>query len=244
MTTTALTGLAAIDVADIKPSPNNPREHLDGIDELAASIRETGLIQPVVVQHIPGHADYTIVAGHRRHAAIRALGWAKVPCIIRKDMLPDEELIAMLVENGQRANLDPIEEARAVKRLKDGGLPNKEIARKLGRTNWWVQNRLMLLRLPLAEQEQLRQGNYSISDAMAALTAQRQAKRKREGVPTMGRPKGATTKPWFSDAHPLAKAVRTLCDHRGRVKVGGVGCGPCWEQTIRTAGETTQAVAS
>lgn len=142
MATTALTGLAAISLAEVHPSPNNPRKNLTGIGELAGSIRENGLIQPLVVQKIPGQDGYQIVAGHRRYAAITRLGWATVPCIIRRDMLPDEELLAMLVENGQRAGLDPIEEARALSRLKHSmGINESEVARRIGRPLSFVTTR-------------------------------------------------------------------------------------------------------
>lgn len=120
---TALAGFARVPVADLHPSPNNPRETLRDIDELALSIREVGLVQPIIAQKIPGKPGFQIIAGHRRHAAVIRLGWDDVPTIVRRDMLPDAELLAMLVENGQRAGLDPIEEARALNRLKTGGMP-------------------------------------------------------------------------------------------------------------------------
>src|SRR5438105_806791 len=121
MTTRPLNGLAAISLDELRPSPNNPRTQLTDIDDLAASIREAGLIQPIVVQNIPGRDGYQIVAG------------------------------------------------------------------------------------------------------------------------PVGRPKGAKTKPCFGHTHPLAATVLRLCSHRGSPKVGGVGCGPCWETVIRA---DAQAVAS
>lgn len=233
--TTALTGLAAVPLGQLRPSPSNPRDHLDGIDELAASIRENGLIQPLVVQRIPGSTQLQIVAGHRRYAAVLRLDWARVPCVIRRDMLPDEELLAMLVENGQRANLDPIEEARALRRLTDAGIPQPEVARRVGRPTSWVKSRLMLLQLPQREQDQVRAGHYSLTYAHGLVRAAREEQRRRT-QPTarpVGRPKGAKTKPYFGDTHPLAITARARCDHRGTPKVGGVACGPCWEAVIR-----------
>lgn len=251
MTTTALTGLAAISLDDLHPSPNNPRERLDEIDEPAVSIREQGLIQPLVVQRIPGQDGYQIVAGHRRHAAVKRLDWSTVPCIIRRDMLPDEELLAMLVENGQRAGLDPIEEARALNRLAQAGNSPAEIARKVGRSPGYVNGRLMLLKLPAAEQEQVRAGHYTLTHATGLVRAGRQAERLRENpvARPVGRPKGAKTKPYFGDAHPLATAARAACSCIGRPKiVGGVACGPCWDAVIRADERQTRvdvtAVAS
>jgi ParB family chromosome partitioning protein len=228
-----LGGLVALPVADVRPSPNNPREHLEDIDGLALSIREAGLIQPVIVQQIPGQRGFQLVAGHRRHAAVRKLGWPKIPAIIRRDMLPDEELLAMLVENGQRASLDPIEEARALKRLELQGLTHAEIGQKIGRSNGYVGSRLMLLTLPPAEQEELRAGHYTVTYATDLVRDRRQAERQAHNpvARPIGRPKGAKTRPHFGDTHPLAKAARARCGHRrGTPMVGGVACGPCWEQ--------------
>ena len=232
-----LAGLAAIPIEQVHPSPTNPRERLTDIDDLAQSIRENGLIQPLVVQRIPGRPGVQIVAGHRRHAAVLQLGWAKVPCVVRRDLLPDEELLAMLVENGQRASLDPIEEARALRRLRQAGMPDAEIARKVGRSISTIRARLLLLNLPPAEQEEVRAGHYSLQHAAGKVRAEREAARRKENpvAKPVGRPRGAKTKPHFGDSHPLAGSVRRSCDHRGRPKVGGVGCGPCWEAVIRSA---------
>lgn len=235
MTTSDIRGLAMIRLDELHPSPANPRQRMTDLDELAASIVEVGLIQPLVVQKIPGQDGFQIIAGHRRHAAARKARLEKVPCVVRHDMLPDEELLAMLVENGQRADLDPIEEARALKRLKDAGMTDAEIGIKIGRHQTWVKRRLDYLRLPPAEQEALRAGHYTLRHANNLLRAEREQQRRREN-PTakpVGRPKGAKTRPHFGDQHPLARIVRAACDHTGRAKVGAVGCGPCWETAIR-----------
>jgi ParB family chromosome partitioning protein len=107
----AIEGLVELPIDQVHPSPNNPREHLTDIDGLADSIREAGLIQPLVVQPIDG--GYQVVAGHRRLAALQLLGRLNAECIVRRPLRSDEELLTMLIENGQRAGLDPIEEARA-----------------------------------------------------------------------------------------------------------------------------------
>jgi ParB family chromosome partitioning protein len=228
MTTTHLQGLAAVSVLDLRPSPNNPRKTMTGIGDLATSIAEQGLIQPIVVQRVPGEDGYQIVAGHRRHAAVRKLGWPKVACIIRRDLLPDEELATMLVENGQRANLDPIEEARALAKLKsESGMTDKELGRKIGRSDAYVWGRLTLLKLPAAEQEELRAGQIGVTAAV-----------------NMARPKGVGSKnkevarAWhFAHTHDLATLARGRCrqlDHKpGRRLAGGIACGECWEFVIR-----------
>jgi ParB family chromosome partitioning protein len=235
VTTRPLNGLAAISVAELHPSPNNPREQLNDIEGLAASIKEAGLIQPLVVQRIPGHPGYQVVAGHRRLAAVKKLGWDSVPCIMRRNMLPDEELLTMLIENGQRSGLDPIEEARAARKLAAAGLTQSDIARRVGRSPNWVQQRLMLLNLPVEEQDAVRAGHSSLGHALGLIRNERQQARFRTNpvARPVGRPKGAKTKPYFGDQHPLARTVRARCSHRGSPKVGGVGCGPCWENAIR-----------
>ena len=226
----ALTGLAAVLADQIHPSPNNPRDNLTGIDDLATSIREVGLIQPLVVQRIPGYPGVQIVAGHRRYAAVRKLGWAKVPCIIRRDMLPDEELLAMLVENGQRADLDPIEEARALNKLRAAGMPMVEIGRKIGRSQMHVSDRLTLLSLPIEEQEQLRAGAITISAATV--------KARTDSGRTRARAKGKKSAQHLSITHELGTRARARCQRlghksKGAASVGGIACGECWESVIR-----------
>lgn len=235
MTSTPLGGFLAIPVADIHPSPDNPRDHLYDIDELAMSIQANGLIQPLIVQQVPGQRGYRIVAGHRRHAAVQRLGWAKAPCVVRRDMLPDEELLAMLVENGQRSGLDPIEEARALKRLVDSGKTVADVGKQIGRPGSYVSGRLLLLSLPIAEQEEVRAGHYTLTHAKNLIRDIREAERRRANpvARPVGRPKGATTKPYFGDTHPLAKTARARCSCRAKPKVGGVACGQCWEAVIR-----------
>lgn len=235
MTTTSeeqpLAGLTALPISRLRPSPNNPREHYTDIDELAASIQEVGLIQPIVVQRIPGQTTVQIVAGHRRWRAAELLGWAKVPCIIRRDMLPDEELLTMLIENGQRANLDPIEEARALYRLKAGGLTDLQIAGKVGRSQSYVSARLALLALPVDEQEQIRAGVTAVTPMVAR--ARTLAGKVRRG-PVNGHRRVSHLGP----DHDLARLAKARClrlghSLKGGRGVGGTACGECWESVIR-----------
>ena len=230
---TPLAGLAAIPLGEVHPSPNNPREHLTDIEGLAISIRENGLIQPLIVQKIPGEHGYQIVAGHRRYAAVNELGWAKVACVIRRDMLPDQELLAMLVENGQRAGLDPIEEARALKRLKvQAGLSDLELARKVGYSQAKVSGRLALLSLPAEEQEELRAKQRTIAEMV-------ERGRVASGK-TNTNARGKTSPQHLSINHPLGTKARARCTRLGHMKtaastksVGGTACGECWESVIR-----------
>lgn len=219
----------AVPLTQLHPSPNNPRQNLTEIAELAQSIEENGLIQPIIVQDVPGQDGYQIVSGHRRYAACTRLKWAQIPCIVRRDMLPDEELVTMLVENGQRAGLDPVEEARALSMLKAGGHSDVDVGRRIGRSQGYVSRRLALLSLPVEEQEQLRAGLITIGAATlkAQIDSGRTRPRKKQ-LPVQ----------YLSISHDLAPRVRSRCQRlghksKGAASVGGIACGECWESVIR-----------
>lgn len=234
----ALRGFEAVPIDQVHPAPGNPRRELRDIQQLAISIQQSTMLQPIVVQRVPGQPGYRVIAGHRRLAAAKHLGWAQVPVIIRRDMLPDEELVAMLSENGQRSDLDPIEEARAYKRLVDGGMAMRDVGVKCGRSIAHVSNRLALLTLPESELEELRAGNTTVSAVNEQLRTRRRAARKTEGKSPMERG-------WhFGSQHPLASRARDACQQlghlAGRKLTGSVACGECWEAVIR-ADERTNA---
>ena len=220
--------LQQVPLVRLKVDPANPRENVGDVTELAASMREVGLLQPIVARRTAGGQMY-VVAGHRRLAAARSLGWKSVAVVIRRDMRSDEVLAAMLIENGQRKDLDFIEEARGLARLKGQlGCTDTELARRIGRNSGHVTRRLHLLALPAEEQEALRLGEMSLQEAThkARLTSGR--------LPA-DKPRGRT---YLSAAHPLAAAAKARClrlaHSRGRGKgVGGIACGECWESVIR-----------
>jgi ParB family chromosome partitioning protein len=219
-------GLIEVRLDAVHPNPQNPRETLPDIDELAQSIREVGLIQPIVVRHDPD-GRLVIVAGHRRYAAVQRLGWLRIEVIVRKHMAPDDELAKMLVENGQRAGLDPIEEARALQRLKTlGGLSDLELAKKVGRSQVTVSGRLTLLSLSVEEQEAIRSGYLKVGAAVRVARLNSGRVRK-TGI---GRA-------WhLGPDHDLAKQAAARCrrlKHKTGRSVGGMACGECWESVIR-----------
>jgi ParB family transcriptional regulator, chromosome partitioning protein len=224
-------GLYDVRVEDLQPSPNNPRERMTDIPDLAASIREAGLIQPIVAQRLDDGETLQIVAGHRRHAAVKMLGWEKVPCIIRKTMRPDAELVTMLIENGQRAGLDPIEEARALNHLKvTHHLTDRQVATKVGRTQPHVSGRLALLSLSWEEQEQIRNGQLMITEG-TRLGREASGKVKPGAI-------GKRGPAHLAAHHPLAAQAKARCirlkHSRGRgTSVGATACGECWESVIR-----------
>ncbi|HEX9189400.1 MAG TPA: ParB/RepB/Spo0J family partition protein, partial [Vicinamibacteria bacterium] len=132
----------------LDPNPFQPRSAMDAgkLAELAASIRESGIVQPILVR--PRGGRYQIVAGERRFRAARAAGLASVPVAVRE--VADEHLLEIaLVENIQREDLNPIEEAQAYHRLQEEfRLTQEEIASRVGRDRSTVANTLRLLRLP------------------------------------------------------------------------------------------------
>ena len=137
----------------------------------------------------------------------------------------------MLVENGQRANLDPIEEARALSKLKAQGMNDTEIGRKIGRSSAHAWARLKLLTLTIEEQEQLRAGAITIGAAVDKAKTDAGATRK----PRAGREKSAA---YLSLNHTLGSKARARCQRlghksKGAKSVGGVACGECWESVIR-----------
>jgi ParB family transcriptional regulator, chromosome partitioning protein len=129
-----------VPVADIRPSPRNPRRAFDGIDELADSIHAHGLLQPIVVRRFD--TGYELVAGHRRLTAIQQLGWIKVPAIVR-DEDPDDAYILTLVENLQRENLSAKEEAAALEVLvRERGWSTRQVGQAINRGPMYVSRRL------------------------------------------------------------------------------------------------------
>jgi len=168
-------GLREASLDDISPNPLQPRSHFDEaeLQELAASIREVGLIQPLIVQALPVEAGqpqrYQLITGERRWRASRLAGLARVSVVI-KDVTPQEMLELALVENIQRSDLNPIEEATAYQQLADEfGLTQEKIADRVGRSRASVANTMRLLRLPDEITAGLLSGEISEGHARALL---------------------------------------------------------------------------
>jgi ParB family transcriptional regulator, chromosome partitioning protein len=124
----------------IQPSPRNPRRRLPDVDELAESIRAYGLLQPVVLRPVDGH--YEVVAGHRRLAAVQALGWLDVPALVR-DADDGDAFLLTLVENLQRSDLSAREESRALETLvRERGWSTRQVADAIKRSPAYVSKRL------------------------------------------------------------------------------------------------------
>jgi ParB family chromosome partitioning protein len=164
-------GERALDVDSdlLRPNKFQPRTNIDDakIEELARSIRSNGIIQPIVVRKVEG--GYEIVAGERRWRASQRLGLLKVPVVVR-DIPEDRLLAAALIENVQREDLNPIEEAHAYRRLtEDYHLTQEQIADAVGKDRSSVANYLRLLRLPQEVRANLGSGALSMGHARALL---------------------------------------------------------------------------
>lgn len=144
------TDLVELPLAEIQPNPRQARKNFDeeAISELAASIEQHGLIQPVIVRRSASGSGYELVAGERRYRAYRRLGRATIPAIIR-DLGDFESTAALLIENVQRQDLSSLEEAQAYRRLiEEFGLTQEEVARQVGKSRTAITNSLRLLSLP------------------------------------------------------------------------------------------------
>jgi ParB family chromosome partitioning protein len=153
----------------LRPNKFQPRTTMDEgkIDELARSIRANGIIQPIIVRHVEG--GYEIVAGERRWRAAQRAGLLKVPVVVRD--IPDERLLAAaLIENIQREDLNPIEEAHAYRRLADEyQLTQEQIADAVGKDRSSIANYLRLLKLPEEVRTSVGSGALSMGHARALL---------------------------------------------------------------------------
>ena len=158
-----------VPVGEILPGAMQPRNGIDddSLNELAESIRENGIMQPLVVR--PREGGYELIAGERRWRASQMAGLATVPIVIR-DVDDRTALELALVENLQRENLDPIEEAKGYAQLMDQfDLTQEEIATKVGKNRATVANTLRLIKLPAEVQAYVRDGLFSSGHAKAIL---------------------------------------------------------------------------
>jgi len=183
-------GVRSLPIDQLQPNRHQPRALFDdaGLEELAASIRAQGVIQPLIVTpSAPGR--YAIVAGERRWRAARRAGLKVVPVVVRQ-VRDDRQLLELaLVENLQRADLNPIEEAEAFRSLQEGfGLSHDEIAERVGRARPAVTNTLRLLKLPSEVQDLLRSGDLTAGQArpLLALESREEILRMAERAATEG----------------------------------------------------------
>jgi ParB family chromosome partitioning protein len=172
-------GVFSLPLEKIRANPNQPRKSFDAdaLREMADSIREHGVIQPIIVE--ADGENYAIIAGERRYRASILAGLVEIPAIVR-DFSAEERLAVALIENVQRADLNPIEEAAAYKSLIElTGKNQDEIAAKVGKSRSAVTNALRLLKLPSPMRKSLETGEISSGHARALLAITDDSERER-----------------------------------------------------------------
>ncbi|MCX7522765.1 ParB/RepB/Spo0J family partition protein [Microbacterium sp. STN6] len=165
--------LVNISPADIVPNAQQPRTEFDreALDELIVSIREVGVLQPIVVRPVSGQSGtYELIMGERRLRATKELGLASIPAVV-KDTADENMLRDALLENLHRSQLNPLEEASAYQQLlADFGITQDELASRIGRSRPQITNTLRLLKLPESVQTRVAAGVLSAGHARAILS--------------------------------------------------------------------------
>lgn len=160
-------GISFIDINEIKPNQNQPRKSFneEKLEELAASIIENGLIQPVILRK--ADKGYEIVAGERRWRACRKAGLKEIPCIIR-EFTDEQNMLIAIIENMQREDLNPIEEAEGLNQMiVNFGMTQEQVSKSVGKSRPYITNALRLLKLPAKIREMLSANQLSAGHARA-----------------------------------------------------------------------------
>ena len=160
-------GVLYVSIDDIKPNTTQPRKNFDEekLEELAASIERHGVIQPLVLRKLG--KGYEIVAGERRWRAARIAGLKEVPCIV-KELTDEENMLLAIIENMQREDLNPIEEAEGIRQMIDTyGLTQEQVSYSVGKSRPYISNSLRLLKLPRQVQELTAEGEITTGHARA-----------------------------------------------------------------------------
>ncbi|MEK7270979.1 MAG: ParB/RepB/Spo0J family partition protein [Planctomycetota bacterium] len=162
-------GIATLKISQIFPNPSQPRKQFDEseLQELSESIRESGLLQPIVVR--PSSSGYQILAGERRYRAAKMVGMNEIPAVIR-NATDQEAAILSLVENLQRADLNPIEKAEGIRSiLEKNKITQEQAAKQLGKDRSHIANLVRLLDLPIDIKDLVSRGTLSMGHARAIL---------------------------------------------------------------------------
>lgn len=165
-------GVRRIPMGQIRPNPMQPRKEFrdDDLSDLESSLRVNGLIQPVTVRPAPSGSGYELITGERRFRAAQRLNWTEIPAIVRE--IADKDLLTLaLVENLQRTDLNPIEEAEGYQLLMSSySMTQQETAEIVGKDRSTIANMLRLLTLPASVRRQVREGVLSLGHARALLS--------------------------------------------------------------------------
>ena len=166
-------GFAEVDLSEIAPNPQQPRVRFDekSLEELASSITEVGVLQPIVVRPGEPEGTYVLVAGERRLRAAAAAGLTSIPAVIRSAESDERYLTEALIENLQRKDLSALEEAAAYRNLlEDFGMTHEQVASRVAKSRSAVTNTLRLLQLPVPIQGMLEREELSAGHARALLS--------------------------------------------------------------------------
>lgn len=161
--------LSSLRITELEPNKNQPRKNFDkeALEQLATSIRENGVLQPLLVRPL-ATGNYQIIAGERRWRASKIAGLSEVPVVIRDDLSEEQVMQIALIENLQRENLNPIEEALGYKELIDNyNMTQDQLAKSLGKARSSIANSLGLLTLPKSVKDLLQQGELSAGHCKA-----------------------------------------------------------------------------
>ena len=173
------TGYADLKLAQVVPSETNYRKKMDkqGLEELTESIKQKGVLQPIIVRPVKGNGHYEIIAGHRRYQAATAAGLETIPAII--EQFDDEAALEVAItENSQREDANPMDEALGFKRMMDTGAEVEMIAAKIGRPVAYVLGRVKLLGLCHEAQKAVMDGRISLGHAQVLLRLRSKAEQK------------------------------------------------------------------
>ena len=234
-------GLQHVRLSEIRPNPYQPRKEfkLEELSELQASLKASGLLQPITLRPSPAGTGYELIAGERRFRAAASLGWTEIPAVIRD--IDDKTLLTLaLIENLQRSDLNPLEEAEGYKRLVDEfALSHAQVGEVVGKDRSTVANLLRLLQLPAAVRRLLGDGSISLGHARALLglgddramielarqTAShglsvRDVERRVQGTPGSKQSARATTKKPGKSASPEARSIEDRLRRHLQTDVG------------------------
>ncbi|MDE1970677.1 MAG: ParB/RepB/Spo0J family partition protein [Patescibacteria group bacterium] len=210
-----------VETAKVKSNPFQPRKHFDpvALEELAASIREYGILQPIVVskiEHEGEEAEYQLIAGERRLLASRQIGLEHIPAIIKENREDREKLEMAIIENLQRSELNSIEMARAFARLSDEfGLSQREISHRMGKSREAVSNTIRLLQLPYEAQKALEE--HKITDSHARLMLRVVNPEKQRAVLTEILSRNLSVRETEAMVNRVQNIVNSSLTHRQRV---------------------------
>ena len=213
-------GISYININDIKPNKDQPRKTFDEekIGELAESIKEHGLIQPVVLRK--SGKGYEIVAGERRWRACRKAGLKEIPCII-KELTDEENMLIAIIENMQREDLNPIEEAEGISQMVTVfGMTQEQVSKSVGKSRPYITNVLRLLKLPKEVQEMVSDGKLSAGHAraLAGLSSKKKQIELAEKIATEGLSVRETEKLLKEEGTPAKRPAKRKAEKNADVK--------------------------